>query len=256
MGTKDAVLQWQQQFRSKLRPLCGEQNVFIYVQGTMGSHLMPTLRVQFHNIRATSGPTTSNMHRTSSKMSVLFSGPSDDWKLQKTHRTGRGTWGGVSGLGSTQRNQWTSLQRLSIQVQPFTAPHWRAGRLRSVYFTHRTQKGRWHGSESEWGWQTGPRWPCRDIWKVRTLKRRNGSAAPRDAHREQDVLRNKNASLKPSQLLHLLLPSYGFKAGWQKTVGESSFPTFEQGELGMSVTSKDTAHGGHWKGASHPVWQW
>lgn len=109
-----------------------------------------------------------------------------------------------------------------------------------------------------WGWHTGPHWPCRSIWKVRTPERRNCSVAPWDVSREQDVLRNKNASLKPSQLLSLLLPSYRFKAGQQKTVGSQ---TFEVGRLGKSMVWKDI----FWmiqhtecteKEPLHPVWQW
>lgn len=201
------------------------------------------------------------MHRTASKMSVLFPGPSYHWKLQKTHshreKHLRQSWRTGKHSGEPE-NLLTWVFCTSPALYPYTLEEPERCVCLSDYFTQHAQKGCWHGHQSEWGWHTGPHWPCRYIWKGRTPERRNSSAAPWDVSREQDVLRNKNASLKPSQLLSLLLPSYRFKAGQQKTVGSQ---TFEVGRMGMSVIWKDI----FWmiqytecteKEPLHPVWQW
>lgn len=112
----------------------------------------------------------------------------------------------------------------------------------STSLTVRRRATGWQGSQSEWGWQTGPHWPCRSIWKGRTLKRRSGCAAPRDVRREQDVLRNKNASLSHLDDCPCFFPVKGLKRTTEDGRGGE---TFEVGKPGMSAIWKALSEWGH-----------
>lgn len=204
----------------------------------MGSHLLATLRVQCPNLRATSGPTSPNT-------AAVFPGPSGHWKFQKTdsHREGHleaelANWEALRGTSEPPYNVflYKSSPLLSHTGRA------RAGCGLSTSLTVRRRATGWHGSQSEWGWQTGPHWPCRYIWKGRTLKRRSGGAAPRDARREQDVLRNKNASLSHLDDFPCFFPVKGLKRTTEDGRGGE---TFEGGKPGMRVIWKALSEWGH-----------
>lgn len=149
-GTKHTALQWLHQLRSTCSPHSETSRVSSSMYRlTMGSHLMETLS-RYKGLHL-----ASNIQRTSSKMSVVFPGPSHHWKLQRPILTGRRTWGGVGGPGNTQENQRTFLHRFSVQIQPFTVTHCKNQSGVSVclyvYITRHVQKGRWHGCQSEAG---------------------------------------------------------------------------------------------------------